>query len=112
MIDEFLPLAVRQIRVHLEPINVRSGPERLRALCVAELGREPEPTEAFLFVNKARDVLVVYCGDSSGDLLDLLRTAPAELVQAITPLRRAVAVPDERVSRFEVMFFSSDAEAP
>ena len=53
--------------VYLKPINVRLGPAKLRELCVETLGVEPDTRTAFVFTNKARDCLLMYFADESGD---------------------------------------------
>lgn len=64
---QFLPASLKRVVVYHQPVSMRWGPTKLRALCRDELGIEPDPATAFLFVNKAHDSLILYSTDSDGD---------------------------------------------
>lgn len=67
MIDALVPSRTTRVIVWLEPISMRWGGDRLRRFCREELEIEPDPTTSFLFVNKARDTLLLYSTDDDGD---------------------------------------------
>lgn len=67
MIEQFLPQGATRVLVHLEPVNLRWGPERLRAFCTASLGRAPDSRTAFLFINRKRDTMLLYYLDDTGE---------------------------------------------
>ena len=65
----FLPKRAERVLVYLLPINMRSGPEKLKAIIQATLSIEPRLADAYVFTNKARDQLIVYWHDSDGEQL-------------------------------------------
>ena len=67
MIKYLLPANLKRIVVHHQPISMRWGTTKLRSLCRDELGFEPDPSTAFLFVNKGHDCLLLYSTDPNGD---------------------------------------------
>lgn len=67
MLDAFFPPSATRIVIYLKPVSMRWGETKLRAFCRDELGLEPDPFTAFLFTNKARDCLLLYSADSTGD---------------------------------------------
>lgn len=67
MLQALLPASATRIIVYLKPINIRSGPAKLRELCATTIGIEPNAFTAFLFTNKSRDTLLMYFEDSTGD---------------------------------------------
>ena len=67
MLEAFLPASATRVVVYLEPISMRSGPERLRKLCTESIGLEPDSFTAFVFTNKARDCLLLFSTPRSGD---------------------------------------------
>lgn len=67
MIKQLMPANLKRVVVYLQPISMRWGTTKLRALCEEELGIEPDSTTAFLFVNKSHDSLLLYSMDPDGD---------------------------------------------
>ena len=67
MIKHLLPANLKRVVVYLQPISMRWGTTKLRALCERELGMEPDYATAFLFVNKSHDSLLLYSTDPDGD---------------------------------------------
>ena len=67
MIKDLMPANLKRVVVYLQPISMRWGTTKLRALCEHELGIAPDPATAFLFVNKSHDSLLLYSTDSDGD---------------------------------------------
>ena len=67
MLEIFLPRTIERVIVYLEPMNMRWGAERLRRFCQEELEIEPDAVTCFLFVNRARDTLLLYFLDEDGD---------------------------------------------
>ena len=67
MIKQLMPANLKRVVVYLQPISMRWGTTRLRALCEHELGIEPDSATAFLFVNKSHDSLRLYSTDPNGD---------------------------------------------
>lgn len=67
MLDLFIPTHTRRLILYPNPINVRWGPERLRAACERDLGVTLDRTTAVLFHNRAQDTLVLYTLDDDGD---------------------------------------------
>jgi hypothetical protein len=65
--EHFIPANLKRVVVYLQPINMRWGTTKLRALCRDELGIEPDSATAFLFVNKDHDSLMLYSADPNGD---------------------------------------------
>jgi hypothetical protein len=63
----FIPASLKRVVVYLQPISMRCGATKLRALCRDELGIAPNSATAFLFVNKSHDSLLPYSTDSNGD---------------------------------------------
>lgn len=64
---QLMPANLKRVVVYLQPISMRWGPTKLRALCRDEIRIEPDSATAFLFVNKGHDSLMLYSTDSSGD---------------------------------------------
>ncbi len=64
---QLMPANLKRVVVYLQPISMRWGPTKLRALCRDEIGIEPDSATAFLFVNKGHDSLMLYSTDPSGD---------------------------------------------
>lgn len=62
-----VPTSATRVVVYLKPINMRTACERLRVLCCNELDMVPDASTAFVFMNKARDSLLLYYADKSGD---------------------------------------------
>lgn len=69
MLQRFLPDSANRVVVYLEPISMRWGTDRIRRFCQDELGVEPDPGTAFLFLNSKRDTLLLYFVDGEGDQL-------------------------------------------
>lgn len=67
MLELFLPKTIERLVVYLEPMNMRWGVTRLRKFCVEDLGIEPDLVTSFVFVNKARDCLLLFFTDEDGD---------------------------------------------
>jgi len=67
MLHLLMPPSVSQLVVYLEPINLRWGPDRLRAFCREEIGMEPDESTGFIFTNRNQDSLVLYYVDEDGD---------------------------------------------
>ena len=67
MLEVFLPKTTERVIVYLEPMNMRWGVERLRRFCREDLEIEPDAATSFVFVNKARDILLLYFVDEDGD---------------------------------------------
>lgn len=67
MLELFLPKRAKRVVVGLNPMNMRWGPDRLRAFCRDVLEIEPDLTTAFLFANKSRNRLMLYSVDGPGD---------------------------------------------
>lgn len=57
----------KRVVVYLKPINMRTACETLRTICCNELDIVPDAETAFVFVNKARDSLLLYYADKAGD---------------------------------------------
>ena len=62
-----VPPSATRVIVYLKPINMRTACETLRTICCNELDMLPDADTAFVFVNKARDSLLLYYADPSGD---------------------------------------------
>jgi transposase len=62
-----MPANLKRVVVYLQPISMRWGTTKLRALCQGELGIEPDSATGFLFVNKSHDSLLLYSTDRDGD---------------------------------------------
>lgn len=56
---QLMPANLKRVVVYLQPISMRWGPTKLRALCRDEIGIEPDSATAFLFVNKGHDSLML-----------------------------------------------------
>lgn len=67
MLQAFLPDSASRVVLYLQPINPRWGAAKLAALCRDVLGIEPDTSTCFLFVNRARDTLVLYFLDIDGE---------------------------------------------
>jgi hypothetical protein len=67
MLGLFIPPSVRRLVLYPVPINVRWGPDRLRAACERELQLTLDPATAVLFHNRKKNTLVLYTLDRSGD---------------------------------------------
>ena len=67
MLQAFLPASATRIVLYLQPINPRWGTAKLRALCRDVLCIEPDLSTCFLFVNPARDTLLLYFLDIDGE---------------------------------------------
>jgi hypothetical protein len=67
MLKQLMPANLKRVVVYLQPISMRWGTTKLRALCEQELGIEPDSATAFLFVNKSHDSLLLYSMDPDGD---------------------------------------------
>lgn len=67
MLELFIPSQTRRLILYPSPINVRWGPDRLRAICERELGVTLDRTTAVVFHNRAQDTLVLYTLDDTGD---------------------------------------------
>lgn len=67
MLDLMLPATTRRLIVYPAAIDVRWGPDRLRATCEGELKVTLDRSTAVLFHNRARNTLVLYTLDSDGD---------------------------------------------
>jgi hypothetical protein len=67
VLQALLPARATRVVVYLKPINMRSGSAKLRELCTETIGIEPDDFTAFLFTNRARDCLLMYFEDESGD---------------------------------------------
>ena len=67
VLQALLPSHATRVVVYLKPINMRSGPAKLREFFTEILGIEPDHSTAFLFTNKARDCLVMYVLDEDGE---------------------------------------------
>lgn len=67
MLDLFIPTSTRRLILYPKPIDVRWGPDRLRAACEHDLGVSLDRATAVLFHNRARDTLVLYTLDEDGD---------------------------------------------
>jgi hypothetical protein len=66
-LKHLLPANLKRVVIYLQPINMRWGPTKLRALCRGEMGIAPDSATAFLFVNKSHNSLMVYSTDADGD---------------------------------------------
>jgi len=62
-----VPQGVTRVVAYLKPINMRTACETLRIICCNELDLVPDTQTAFIFMNKARDSLLLYYADESGD---------------------------------------------
>lgn len=62
-----IPTTATRVVVYLKPINMRTACETLRTICCNELDMVPDAHTAFVFVNKARDSLLLYYADKAGD---------------------------------------------
>jgi hypothetical protein len=60
MIEAFIPTSATRVVIYLEPVNVRWGVDKLRVFCRDEMRMEPNDSTCFLFVNRARDTLLLY----------------------------------------------------
>ncbi|MBN2192207.1 MAG: IS66 family insertion sequence element accessory protein TnpB [Polyangiaceae bacterium] len=70
MLESFLPNSAKRVVLHLEPIDVRWGPNKLATFCREALRIEPDPSTCFLFVNRRRDTLLMYfLGNDGGETL-------------------------------------------
>jgi hypothetical protein len=67
MLHRFIPPSTRRLVLYPVPINVRWGPDRLRAAVERELGLTLDPGTGALFHNRKKDTLVLYTLDRSGD---------------------------------------------
>jgi hypothetical protein len=67
MLQAFFPESATRIVLYLQPINLRWGTAKLGALCRDVLGIEPDISTCFLFVNRARDTLLLYFLDFDGE---------------------------------------------
>jgi hypothetical protein len=67
MLQAFLPESATRIVLYLQPINIRWGTAKLGALCRDVLGMEPDISTCILFVNRARDTLLLYFLDFDGE---------------------------------------------
>ena len=67
VLEYLMPENLTRIVVYHLPISMRLGTTKLRSLCRDELGIEPDPSTAFLFVNKGHDTLLLYSIDPDGD---------------------------------------------
>ena len=67
MLKQLLPANLQRVVRYLQPISMRGGATKLRSLCRNELGIVPDPSTAFLFVNRSHDCLMLYSTDSDGD---------------------------------------------
>lgn len=63
----FMPECISHIVVYTEPINMRWGPDRIRAFCAEEIGIEPDVFTAFIFANRKQDAMLMYYVDYDGD---------------------------------------------
>jgi hypothetical protein len=62
-----IPTTATRVVVYLKPINMRTACETLRTICCNELDMLPDAETAFVFMNKARDSLLLYYADDMGD---------------------------------------------
>ena len=67
VLELLLPETIERVIVCLEPMKMRWGADRLRRFCREELEIEPDAATCFVFVNKARDMLLMYLVDEDGD---------------------------------------------
>ncbi|HET9955272.1 MAG TPA: IS66 family insertion sequence element accessory protein TnpB [Polyangiaceae bacterium] len=67
MIEAFIPTSATRVVVYLQPVNVRWGVDKLRAFCRDEMRMEPDDSTCFLFVNRARDTLLLYHRGYTGE---------------------------------------------
>ena len=67
MLHLLMPPSVSKLVVYLEPINLRWGPDRLRAFCQQEIGVEPDESTGFIFTNRKQDRLLMYYVAEDGD---------------------------------------------
>lgn len=66
MLEAFFPKDAKNVLVYLLPINMRWGPEKIRALVTDTLGGPPHVASAYLFTNKKQDSLLLYFLDGTG----------------------------------------------
>jgi len=70
MLESILPSSATRVVLHLEPIDVRWGPDKLATFCREAMGIEPDLSTCFLFVNRRRDTLLMYfLGSDGGETL-------------------------------------------
>ena len=62
-----VPTSATRVVVYLKPISMRTACQSLRLLCCNELDMLPDASTAFVFMNKARDSLLLYYADQTGD---------------------------------------------
>jgi tetratricopeptide (TPR) repeat protein len=63
----FLPERADRVLVHLLPVSMRFGPEKLRALVEETLQRQPAQGDVFVFTNARRTSLLLYFLDDTGE---------------------------------------------
>jgi len=67
MLDLFIPSQISKVLLYPKAVNMRWGATKLRAFCADTLGVEPQRDTAFIFINKKKDMPLLYLVDEDGD---------------------------------------------